>query len=230
MRAAAILFLAAFCAPLAAGPLNPPGPALAVGGAESITPAAQIYVKEGPAYVAPNYAVHVVTPAEGQVYAAYLQQAFAPISDDGPLARETLLVQNDAADVWQPNRRAWEAYVLKGNNGQGRADAGLLDAFVRRPQQVVRFYGLPAVSVPVRLLRSDLLQETFSHGGWKAFFDQYPKTQGVLSFSSVVVNAGGTEALFVSRLDCGLKCGYRELIFLRKVNKVWTMIMQDNLP
>ncbi|HTB33506.1 MAG TPA: hypothetical protein VK842_01465, partial [bacterium] len=140
---------------LAAGPLNPPGPALAAGGADSITPAAQIYVKEGPAYVAPSYTVHVVTPAEGQVYAAYLEQAFAPISDDGPLARETLLVQNDAADVWQPNRRAWEAYVLKGNSGQGRAGAGLLDAFVRRPQQVVRFYGLPAVSVPVRLLRSD---------------------------------------------------------------------------
>ena len=230
MKAWALALLLGAALPPSAGPLNPPGPAVAAGGAESITPAAQIYVKEGPAYVAPGYPVHVVTPAEGQAYSAYLEQAFAPISDDGPLARETLLVQNDAADLWQPNRRAWEAYMLKGNSGQGRASADLLNAFIKRPQQVVRFYGLPAVSVPVRLLRSDLLQETFAHGGWKAFFDQYPKTQGVLSFSSVVFNAAGTEALFVSRLDCGLKCGYRELVFLRKVNKVWTMIMQDSLP
>lgn len=187
-------------------------------------------VKEAPAYTAPSYAVHVVTPDEAAVYNAFLSQAFAPGKADGPLARESVLMENDSLDTWQPRRRAWEAYILKHNGGQGRAADDVLKAFLARPQQVIRFYDLPNATLPVRLVRSDILEGLHKKGGWAAFYDAYPKVQGILSFSSIALGAGGNEALFAARVRCGARCGYRDLVFLRKVNNEWTMIMKDPLP
>lgn len=187
-------------------------------------------VKEGPAYVAPKAPIHVVTAQEAEVYAAFLNQAWAKGKNDGPLARQTLLVENDAVDSWQPNRRAWESYLLKRVGGQGRAAADLHEAFLKRPQQVIRFYGFPAVELPVRLLRSDVLRAAFDKGGWDGFYETYANTQGVLSLSAVSFNATGSEALFAARLQCGKKCGYRDIVFMRKVNNAWTLIMKDALP
>ncbi len=187
-------------------------------------------MQEGPAYVAPKAPIHVVTEAEAQVYAAFLGQAWAKGKGDGPLARQTLLIENDAVDSWQPNRRAWEKHLLNRVSGQGRAAEDLHAAFLRRPQQVIRFYSFPAVELPVRLLRSDLLRKAFDRGGWDAFYDQYPNVQGVLSLSALSFNADASEALFAARLQCGKKCGYRDLVFMRKVNGEWTLIMKDALP
>jgi hypothetical protein len=189
-----------------------------------------VQVKEGPAYVAPKAPIHVVSDLEGLVYAAFLEQAFGPGKNDGPLARQTLLVENDSVDSWQPNRRAWERYLLKRVSGQGRAAEEVHAAFLARPQQVIRFYGFPAVSVSVRLLRSDILKAAFENRGWDAFYDRYPGVQGVLSLSAVAFNVAGTEALFAARLQCGKRCGYRDLVLMRKVNNAWTMIMKDALP
>jgi hypothetical protein len=201
--------------------------AAAAAAAAAVTPSAA--VQEAPAVLAPRAAVHLVAPPEGEVYAAYLDQAFAPISDDGPVTRETLLVENDALDAWTPNRRAWEAWILQHNSGQGRADPGLLDAFIRRPQQAIRFYQFPAAQTPVRLVRSDVLAPLLAKG-WNGFYDAYPKVQGVLSFSAVAFKADGSEALFAAQQRCGKHCGYRDLILMRKVNGAWTMVMQDPLP
>lgn len=199
-------------------------------GAEAPVPAAQMAVKEGPAYVAPKAPIHVVTEQEAEVYAAFLGQAWSKGQADGPLARQTLLVENDAVDSWQPKRRAWEGYLLRRVGGQGRAAQDLHTAFLTRPQQVIRFYGFPAVDLPVRLLRSDVLRAAFAKDGWNGFYDAYPGIQGVLSFSAVLFNTGGTEALFAARVQCGPRCGYRDIVFMRKVNDAWTMIMKDALP
>lgn len=203
-----------------AAPLGAGGPA----------PAAQMQVKEGPAYVAPQAPVHVVTAEEAEVYAAFLAQAWAPGKADGPRARQTLLIENDALDSWQPNRRAWEAHLLRRVGGQGRAAADLHEAFLRRPQQVVRFYGFPETPLPVRLLRSDLLRAAFARGGWDGFYEAYPGVQGVLSFSVARFNADRGEALFSARVQCGPRCGYRDLVLMRRVNGAWTLIMKDALP
>jgi hypothetical protein len=186
--------------------------------------------QEGPAYVAPKAPVHVVTEAEAEVYAAFLNQAWAKGKDDGPLARQTVLVEDDAVDSWQPNRRAWEKHLLNRVSGQGRAAADLHAAFLKRPQQVIRFYGFPAVELPVRLLRSDVLRAAFDKGGWDGFYEAYPSTQGVLSFSALSFSTTGSEALFAARLQCGQRCGYRDLVLMRKVNGAWTLIMKDALP
>lgn len=194
-------------------------------------PAAQVAVKEGPAYVAPTAPIHVVTAQEAEVYAAFLAQAWGQGKNDGPLARQTLLLENDALDSWQPGRRAWEKYLLKRVSGQGRAAEDLHLAFLKRPQEVIRFYGFPAVPMPVRLIRSDVLKSAFGKkSSWDGFYDSYPNTQGVLSLSRACFNADNSEALFSARLRCGKSCGYRDIVFMRKVNGEWTLIMKDALP
>lgn len=204
--------------------------ASASGAAGSPAATAQGSLQEGPAYLAPRAPVHVVSEQETAVYAAFLKQAWGPGRADGPLARKTLLVENDSLDSWQPKRRAWERYLLERVSGQGRAAEELHAAFLRRPTQVIRFYGFPEVGVPLRLLRSDVLRAAFEPKGWESFYDKYPGVQGVLSFSAVAFNSQANEALFAARVQCGPRCGYRDLVLMRKVNGAWTLIMKDPLP
>lgn len=187
-------------------------------------------VQEAPALAEPGWPIHVATAAEGAVYAAFLDQTFAPVSDEAPATRETLLVENDSLDAWTPNRRAWEKYLLDHNSGQGRADQALLDAFLARPQQVIRFYQFPPSQNPVKLLRSDVVEWLLAHGGWDAFYKAYPRTGGVLAFSGVAFKADASEALFTASQRCGAHCGYRDLVLMRMVNGAWTLVMQDSLP
>jgi hypothetical protein len=201
--------------------------AVSASGAD-LTPTA---LPEGPAYVAPQMVVHVVTEAEAEVYAAFLAQAWAKVDGGSePLARETIVLENDSVDAWQPGRRAWEQYLLKRTSGQGRASDDAEEAFLKRPVQVLRFYAFPALEVPIRLLRSDILAGVLKAGGWDGFYDAYPKTQGILSLTSVGFGAQGLEALFAARLQCGKHCGYRDLVLMRKVNGHWLLVMKDSLP
>lgn len=204
--------------------------ALALGPKPCMSAKAQPSPREAPALLSPTAAIHVVGERESQVYAAFLSQVYAPGFKDGPLARETLLLENDAMDEWMPRRRAWEHYLLQSAGGQGRAADEAQRAFLKRPQQVLRFYSLPALQVPVQLLRSDVLEGLLSRGGWDAFYAAYPKTQGVLSVSALAFNADGTEALFSARLRCGVHCGYRDLVLMRMVNGDWTLIVKSALP
>lgn len=172
----------------------------------------------------------MVSAAEAGVYAAFLTQVYAPGHDDGPLARASLLLENDALDAWMPKRRAWERYLLAGAGGQGRAADEARQAFLTRPQQVLRFYAFPPVPVPVQLLRSDVLEARLSRGGWPGFYAAYPRTQGVLTFSALAINSSATEALFSASLRCGTRCGYHDLVLMRKVNGEWTLIAKTALP
>ena len=208
--------------------MNPAGLLLAAWAA-SLGAAPATAPSEAAAWISPTAAIHVVTPAEGAVYAAFLDQTFAPVRDDGPRARKALLLENDALDAWTPKRRAWEAYLLRGTQGQGRADTALMESFLRRTPVVIRFYRFPAALNPVRLVRADVLAPTLKRS-WDAFYDAYPKVQGVLSFSAAVFNAAGTEALFAARERCGTQCGYRDLVLMRQVNRAWTLVEQDSLP
>ena len=187
-------------------------------------------IGEAPAYVAPKAAIHVVTDAEAEVYAAFLAQAWNKVADNGPLARQTLLLENDYFDIWHPLRRAWEKYLLTKVRGQGRAAEDAHSAFLGRPQQIIRFYQFPTLETPVRLLRSDVLQKAMSLRGWDGFYETYPKTQGILSLTGIGFGAGGQEAVFGARLQCGKHCGYRDVVLMRKVNGIWTLIMKDALP
>jgi hypothetical protein len=196
----------------------------------AVTPTAAVTSNEGPAYIAPNAPIHLVTDEENGVYAAFLTQAWNKVDGSAPMAREMMLLENDSLDSWQPSRRAWEKYLLKRVRGQGRSADEAHIAFLNRPVQVVRFYSFPAQVLSVRLLRSDILNKVLQEKGWDGYYETYPKTQGILSLTTIAFGANHTEAVFGARLQCGKRCGYRDIIFMRRVNGVWTLIMKDALP
>jgi len=227
-RSAPALTLLALAAILAAGRLRAGTAGAPV--ALSAGTSALASAGEAPALLSPTAAIHVVGDTETAVYAAFITQAFTQGKADGPLARETILVENDAMDSWQPTRRAWENYLLKGTGGQGRAGDEAQKALLARFPAIVRFYAFPPLALPVRLVRSDVVEEIFKGSGWPGFYDAFPRVQGILTFSAIGFGAAGTEALFTARLGCGRLCGYRDLVFMRRVNGEWTLIMKDPLP
>lgn len=174
--------------------------------------------------------MHVVTDDEAAIYGAFIEQAYDKTPDDGANARAQVLVENEALDDYQPNRRAWERMLLRRTGGQGRASDDAMRAFLGRPRQVLRFYQFPSVRVPVRLVRSDVLGAAFARGGWPAFYADYPKVQGVLTLSVLGRDPKRGEAVFAARMRCGKHCSFRDLVTMRKVNGEWLVIMKEPLP
>ena len=178
---------------------------------------------------APHYAYHDASPAECEVYAAYLEKNFKPSKKDGPLARAALLVENESIDAWQSNRRAWEGFLLKRITGPGRASDACLKAFLLRPEQTLRFFKFPPTRHALRLVRSDALSQAFAKG-WDGFYDAYPGSNGFLSFGVLAFGPGGDEALFTVRSLCGKKCGYRDVVYMQKLNGNWEIVIKESLP
>jgi hypothetical protein len=172
---------------------------------------------------------HDVSAAEAEVYAAFLDQEFKAPKNDGPLARSSLILENEAQDYYQRNRRSWEAYLTKRVSGPGRASEECQSAFLSRPTQTLRFFSFPATHHQVRLLRSDLLRQALAKG-WDAFYDAYPQAQGILSLGAIGFGSQGQEALFTARSQCGAHCGYRDLVYMRLVQGRWLIILKDSLP
>src|SRR5688572_23697718 len=104
------------------------------------------------------------SPEDLKVYAAFLDQSFKPKKNDGPGATSALIIENEAMDAWQKNRRAWESFLLKKITGPGRASDEALHAFLLRVPRRIRFFSFPAIRVPLRLVRSDQLNRTVAKG------------------------------------------------------------------
>jgi hypothetical protein len=176
---------------------------------------------------APAY--HDASPAECEAYAAYLDKNFKPSKNDGPLARRAILIENESVEARLPNRRLWERYLLLRVTGPGRAGDACLAAFLARPEQALRFFSFPATRHPLRLVRSDALSQALSQG-WDHFYDAYPGANGFLSFGMMTIGPGGDEALFTVHSQCGKRCGYRDLVYMRKVEGEWHVVQKESLP
>ena len=174
-------------------------------------------------------AMHDVSSQEAQVYAAYLDQNFKPSKKDGPLARGVIILENESQDLWQKNRRAWEAFLAKRVTGPGQASADCLAAFLNRPQQTLRYFNFPATKHTVRLVRSDELRRHLARS-WDDFYEAYAGAQGVISFGALGFGSAGGEALFTVRSQCGRNCGYRDLVYMRQVNRQWLLVLKEPLP
>lgn len=169
------------------------------------------------------------TPAEMEVYAAFLEQIYRPNKNDGPAARQSVILENEAVDAFQPNRRAWEGYLLRMITGPGRASDEALNDFLTRAERKIRFFSFPPLKFPLRLIRSDELNRAVSKG-WEHFYSTYPGSSGFISLSAVGWGLEGGEAVFAVRKQCGKKCGYRDLVMMQKVNGEWLLIIRQPLP
>ncbi len=173
--------------------------------------------------------IYEVGPDEAAVYAAYFKATYKRPRTGGPLARLQLIVENEHLDQWQPNRRAWERYLLKRLTGPGAAARETAEAFVHRPVRVMRIFSLPEGPLPVRLVRSDEINRHLRLG-WDEFYRAYPGSQGFISLSAVVFDLAHEEAVFAARSACGKKCGYRSLLVMKKINGEWELVIKESLP
>jgi hypothetical protein len=102
-------------------------------------------------------------------------------------------------------------------------------AFLLRPQQTLRFFKFPATSHALRFVRSDELNRALKKG-WDAFYDSYPGASGFLSFGVIGWSPALDEALFTVRSQCGKKCGYRDIVYMQKINGNWEIVLKESLP
>jgi hypothetical protein len=169
-------------------------------------------------------------------YAGYLEETFGLSQADAadamalPGARKFLVVENDALDSWQNNRRAWENYLLRQVQGQARATEKTIRRYIYRHPAVLRFYQFPQMSNRLRLVRSDFLADIFKSGGWEKFWERYPGSSGLISFTGIGWSDDQREAVFAVRMACGERCGYRDLVMMRYIEKKWHLIYKVPLP
>ena len=176
-----------------------------------------------------GYGYHDAGDAETEVYAAFLEKNFKAPKNDGPQARNAILVENESVDAWLKNRRAWESYLVQRITGPGRASNDCMRAFLLRPQQVLRFYSFPATKHTLKFVRSDELLKTLAHG-WDAFYEAYPGSNGFLSFGVIGWSPDHSEALFTVHSQCGRKCGYRDIVYMQRINGNWEIVIKEPLP
>jgi hypothetical protein len=174
-------------------------------------------------------AYHDASDLDCQLYAAYLEKNYKPAKNDGPLARSVLLIENESVDAWYKNRRAWEAFLSRRASGPGRASDACIQAFLARPQQTLRFFKFPATIHALKFVRSDELLGVL-RGGWDAFYARYPGASGILSFSVVGWGPAYDEALFTVHSQCGRRCGYRDLVYMQRINGAWEIVLKESLP
>lgn len=175
------------------------------------------------------YGYHDAGDVECEVYAAYLEKNYKPSKNDGPLARAAILVENEAVDAWLKNRRLWERYLVGRITGPGRASDECMRKFLSRPQQTLRFFNFPATRHPLKFVRSDALNKALG-GGWDKFYGAYPGANGYISFGVLAFGQAQDEALFTVRTRCGPQCGYRDVVYMQKINGNWEVIIKESLP
>jgi hypothetical protein len=141
------------------------------------------------------------------------------------------VLRNEAAEDSGANRQSWERYLTLRVRGAAQPLSSTVQAFLTRPRGVVlQIYSFPSMDIPVILVRSDVLDPLLA-GDWSKFWATYPDTPGVLSFSGVGFDPSGSEAMLTSRLQCGARCGYRNLAYLKKDEKgAWRLVWRQFLP
>lgn len=79
---------------------------------------------------------------------------------------------------------------------------------------------------PYALISDEEFQSFFkgnANDGWKRFYEKYPKSGGIVTFSRVGFNADKTQALVYRGHRCGALCGEGLYYLLSKKNGAWVL-------
>jgi len=64
---------------------------------------------------------------------------------------------------------------------------------------------------------------------WTKFYQKYPRSSGLISFSNVGFNAQHNQAFVYAARGCGGLCGEGSYVLLRKVNGKWEIVKDQGL-
>jgi hypothetical protein len=100
-----------------------------------------------------------------------------------------------------------------------------IDAFRKANAQQVSLHRSFHSSLDYDLVDESQLEPIFKKGGgwWDAYYKQFPRAQGILTFSRVGFNSDGTQALLYYNNTCGGLCGAGEYVIMVKRDGRWSI-------
>jgi len=103
-----------------------------------------------------------------------------------------------------------------------------LDAFRKVNAQQAFFRRSLQPSIDCELVTSAQLEPIFCRhcGSWPAYYKQFPRSQGVLTFSGVGFSADGTQAFFYFSNICERLCGAGDYVIMEKRDGRWVIEKQ----
>ena len=148
------------------------------------------------------------------VYAALLPSDRKLLIIQRETTRYPLETQQESCFEFSARERTkWEP-VLKDYLQNNRAPKLLQNAFVGAP--------------PHQLVDANQLSLFFERGGviggWKAFHDMFPKSEGFIRFSAVGFNREKTKAILYMGWHCGGLCGDGHNYTLERKNGKWVQL------
>ena len=154
---------------------------------------------------------------EAERYAAYSAVLTSMFVRD---ATKLLVVADKTADDFtSKDDKHWD-YIKQ---GLAQISQDTIDDFKSKNGQSSTVEDKFALTTKVTLISKAEVDKFFGEGGgwWKAFYEKYPGSPGLITFSNVGFNNDGTQALLYVGHGCGGLCGSGHYVLLSKNNGVW---------
>lgn len=154
---------------------------------------------------------------EAERYAAYSAVLTAMFVHD---STKLLVIEDKTADDFTAkDEKHWD-YIKKGLEPLSQIT---IDDFTAKNAQPTTIESKFTLTTKVTLVSKSEVDKLFGQGGgwWKAFYEKYPGSSGLITFSNVGFNGDGTQALLYVGYSCGGLCGSGHYVLLAKNNGAW---------
>jgi hypothetical protein len=148
------------------------------------------------------------------VYSAVLKDMFVRDS-----TRLLVIESKTGDDFTDSGEKRWD-YIEKGLAPISRPT---IDDFKQKNAQPSDIENKFPLSTKVTLLSKADVDKFFGEGGgwWKAFYEKYPNSPGLITFSNVGFNNEMTQALLYVGTQCDGLCGEGNYVLLSKTDGNW---------
>lgn len=134
---------------------------------------------------------------------------------------------------WQNNGRpvSWEKEAESLRGKEPTLQKATTDAFGKVDVEQALLRQPLHCAVECVVLDSAQLEAIFKKGGgdWPAFYNRFPGSTGLLTFSRVGFSADGTQALFYVSGNCGGLCGAGYYVLMERHYEHWVIKKEINV-
>jgi hypothetical protein len=124
------------------------------------------------------------------------------------------LVLLDSTDMWDHIDSSWIKTEIPSIEDR------IIAKFLNNGKSSVPLKPMISLNINTVFLSAGEFREIFSSGGWDAFYDRYPNSSGLMSFSRIALNSSETQALLYVSNQWHYLAGMGQLFYLRK-NSSW---------
>lgn len=176
-----------------------------------------------------------MAPSEYEVFSAWIDNKAADKTWNRHLDQFVINTETDLDTQLLTDDNGQPITLEKAVEGLGRKAPLLrqetLDAF-RKANAVQGTIG-PALHPTIRyqVVTPSQLEPMFKRGGngWMGYYKQFPRSQGVVTFSRVGFSPDGMQALFFYKNVCGELCGEANYAVMQKHNDGWQVEKEINM-